>query len=106
VWVYTAREKVSEARDSLLKELEMLKDVSVDKEEVSRRVNFRVGRLRMRMLSSITRAYYLALAELKGQRHVFGREYQEMLGKVTPKEVREAMTKHFEPKDYVMVLVD
>jgi predicted Zn-dependent peptidase len=106
VWVHTARDKVVETGEALLEELSRLREVAVDREEVDRRANFRLGRLRIRMLSSMNRAYYLGLADLRGETHSFGERYERMLQRVTPQEIQQAIREHFEPRNYIMVLVD
>jgi predicted Zn-dependent peptidase len=76
------------------------------KEEIERRANGLAGRLAMRMLASINRAYYLGVAEFRGFPLGHWETYRQSLLSVTPEEVAEAFRKYFGQDDYVLAIVD
>ena len=59
----TAPEKIEQAREGIRREIANLRTMEVTADDVARRVNAVTGRLQMRMLSSLNRAFYLGLAE-------------------------------------------
>ena len=58
----TAPEKLERAREGVRAQIEAARNASVAAMEIEREINGLVGRLQMRMLSSINRAFYLGVA--------------------------------------------
>ena len=102
----TAPQNVERAKASILREVKAVVETPPTKEEVERRANGLAGRLAMRMLSSINRAYSLGVAEFRGLDHGYGEAYRQALRSVTPEEVAEVLRKYFGQEDYVLAVVD
>jgi zinc protease len=102
----TALQNIERAKAGILRELKAVVETPPTKEEVDRRANGLAGRLTMRMLSSINRAFYLGAGEFRGLTHGFGDAYREGLRSVTPEEVAEALRKHFTLDNYVLAIVE
>lgn len=90
----TSPEKIEEARRGIAREVDRLRESGVTAEEILRSVNERTGRLQMRMLSSLNRGFYLALAERYGFDHRYGDGYRQSLLAVTPEEALAAIRAH------------
>ncbi len=102
----TAPQKVEQAKVGILRELKAVAETQPTNEEVKRRANGLAGRLAMRMLSSISRAFYLGVAEFRGLRLGYWETYRQSLLSVTPEEVAEAFRKYFGQDDYILAIVD
>lgn len=102
----TAPQNVARAKAGILRELKAVAETPPTPEEIQRRANGLAGRLTMRLLSSINRAYSLGLAEFRG----WGLEYTETsrqsLLAVTPHEATDVLRKYFGQDDYVLSVVD
>ncbi|UCF31604.1 MAG: insulinase family protein [bacterium] len=101
----TAQDKIDSARQSVRREIEALKGAEVTREDLDRRINALTGRLQMRMMSSINRAFYLALAEKEGLSHTFGEDYRTRLLALEPDEVERAIRRYLPGKNLVEVVV-
>lgn len=101
----TAPDKIEAALKSIRRELELLGRSTVTDSEIEMVVNAVVGRVQMRMLSSINRAYYIALAEKKGLGHRFSKGYRQALMSVTPAEVRSVLSSYLPGKNLVIAIV-
>lgn len=86
----TSSEKMDQARRGIRREIESVRKEKVTGEELGRRINAITGRLQMRMLSSLNRGFYLALAERNGLPHTFGEDYRQILLSLTPAQVEKA----------------
>jgi zinc protease len=107
VWMFslgTSPEKIDQARSGIAREIALLRERGTSEEEISRVVNEKTGRLQMRMLSSLNRGFYLALAERFGFDHGYGEDYRTRLLAVTPAEVMQAGRDHL-PAELVEVVV-
>ncbi len=102
----TTPQNVERAKAGILREVKAVVETPPTKEEVERRANGLAGRLAMRMLSSINRAYYLGVAEFRGLDHGYGEAYRQALRSVTPEEVAEVLRKYLRLDDYVLAIVD
>jgi zinc protease len=102
----TAPQKVEQAKAGILRELKALAETPPTKEEVERRANGLAGRLAMRTLASINRAFYLGVAEFRGLPLGYWETYRQSLLSVTPEEVTEAFRKYFGQDAYVLAIVD
>jgi zinc protease len=102
----TAPANVQRAKAGILRELRAVAEIPPTQDEVVRRANGLAGRLAMRMLSSINRAYYLGVAEFRGLAHGYGEAYRKELLSVTPEDVSQLLRKFFGPEDYVLAIVD
>jgi zinc protease len=102
----TAPQNIDRAKAGILRELKAVAETPATREEIERRANGLAGRLAMRMLSSINRAYYLGVAEFRGLAHGYGESYRKELLSVTFEEVSGALRKYFDPEDYVLAIVD
>jgi len=102
----TAPQNVERARAGILRELKAVVETLPTQEEVERRANGLAGRLAMRMLSSINRAYYLGIAEFRGLPLGHWETYRQSLLSVSPEEVAEAFRKYFGQDNYVLAIVD
>jgi zinc protease len=102
----TGPQNVEKAKAGILREVKAVVETPPTREEVERRANGLAGRLAMRMLASINRAYYLGLAESRGLTHGYGEAYRRALLSVTPEEVAAVLRKYFAPDDYVLAIVD
>jgi zinc protease len=100
----TAPEKIEQAREGIRREIANLRTIKVTADDVARRVNAVTGRLQMRMLSSLNRAFYLGLAERGGLTHTFGEDYRQLLLGLTPSDV-EAAAKDYLPESLSEVIV-
>jgi predicted Zn-dependent peptidase len=101
----TAPQNLERARAGILREWKAVVETPPTKDEVERRANGLAGRLAMRTLSSINRAFYLGVAEFRGLPHGYGEAYRQALLSVSPEEVGEALRKYFGQEDYVMAIV-
>ena len=102
----TAPQNLERAKAGILRELKAVVETPPTKDEVERRANALAGRLAMRTLASINRAYYLGAAEFRGLPLDYWETYRQSLLSVTPEEVAEALRKHFGQEDYVLAVVD
>lgn len=102
----TAPANIERAKAGILRELKAVAETPPTPDEVLRRANGLAGRLAMRMLSSINRAYYLGVAEFRGLPQGDGEAYRRELLSVTPEEVTEVLHKYFGQEDYVLAIVD
>src|SRR5574341_689426 len=102
----TAPQNVDKAKAGILRELKAVAETPPTMEEIERRANGLAGRLAMRMLASINRAYYLGVAEFRGLPLGHWESYRQSLLSVTPEEVTEAFRKYFGQDDYVLAIVD
>ncbi len=102
----TAPQNLERAKAGILRELKVVVETPPTKDEVERRANGLAGRLAMRTLASINRAYYLGAAEFRGLPLDYWETYRQSLLSVTPEEVGEALRKHFGQEDYVLAIVD
>jgi zinc protease len=100
----TAPDKIQRARESVRTQVEAARNASVTGKELEREINGLVGRLQMRMLSSINRAYYLGVATRRGLVHTFGEDYRERLLALTPEDVERA-TRRYLPEGNVVEVV-
>jgi len=102
----TAPQTVDRGLTGILREWKAVADASPTQEEVTRRANGLAGRLTMRLLSSVNRAYYLGLAEFRGWGLDFAETYRQSLLSVTPAEVTYVLRKSLGQDDYVLAIVD
>lgn len=102
----TAPQNVERATSGILREWKNVAETPPTKEEVTRRANGLAGRLTMRLLSSINRAYYLGLAEFRGWGLDYAETYRQSLLSVTPEAVTDVLRKYLAQDDYVLVTVD
>jgi zinc protease len=102
----TAPQNVDKARTGILRELKAVAGTPPTREEIERRANGLAGRLAMRMLASINRAFYLGVAEFRGLRLGYWETYRQSLLSVTPEEVAEVLRKYFGQDAYVLAIVD
>jgi predicted Zn-dependent peptidase len=102
----TAPQNIDAAKRGILRELKNVVETPPTKEEVERRANGLAGRLAMRMLSSINRAYYLGVADFRDLIHGYGEANRKELLSVTPEEVSAVLRKYFGQEDYVLAIVD
>jgi len=102
----TAPQHVDKAKTGILRELKAVAETPPTKEEIERRANGLAGRLAMRMLPSINRAYYLGVAEFRGLPLGHWETYRQSLLSVTPAEVAEAFRKYFGQDAYALAIVD
>lgn len=100
----TAPGKIEQAREGIRREIANLRTMKVTADDVARRVNAVTGRLQMRMLSSLNRAFYLGLAERGGLAHTFGEDYRQLLLDLTPGDV-EAAAKDYLPENLIEAIV-
>jgi predicted Zn-dependent peptidase len=101
----TAPDKIEQARKSIRREIESIRRSNVTQAEINIRVNAIFGRLQMRMLSSINRAYYLGLSARNGLDHTYGEDYRELLMSVTPDDVKSIWTRYLPRKNLVEAIV-
>jgi zinc protease len=102
----TAPQNIDRAKAGILREWKAIAETPPTKEEVERRANGLAGRLAMRMLSSINRAYYLGLAEFRGLGLDYVETYRQALLSVTPEEVSAVLRKYFGQEGYVLAIVE
>ncbi len=101
----TAPDKIQRAREGVRAQIEAARNASVTEMELEREINGLVGRLQMRMLSSINRAYYLSVATRLGLRHSFGEDYRGRLLALTPGDVERVTRKYLPGGNLVEVVV-
>ena len=101
----TAPDKIERAREGVRAQVEAARNASVTGKELEREINGLVGRLQMRMLSSINRAYYLGVATRKGLTHTFGEDYKELLLALTPDDVERAARRYLPTGKVVEVVI-
>jgi zinc protease len=102
----TAPQTADRGLTGILREWKAVADAPPTQEEVTRRANGLAGRLTMRLLSSVNRAYYLGLAEFRGWGLDFAETYRQSLLSVTPAEVTYVLGKSLGQDDYVLAIVD
>ena len=102
----TAPQSVDQAKAGILRELKAAGETPTTKDEVQRRANGLAGRLAMRMLSSVNRAYYLDVAEFRGLGLNYVETHRDTLLSVSPEEVTAVLRKYFGQEDYVLAIVD
>jgi zinc protease len=103
--VGTAPDKLQQARESVRKQIEAARNASVTKRDLEREINGLVGRLQMRMLSSINRAYYLGIATRQSLTHTFGEDYRELLLALSPGDIEQATRKYLPAGNLVEVVI-
>jgi len=101
----TAPDKIDRARKAVREQIEAARWAEVTTEEMTREINGLVGRLQMRMLSSINRAYYLGVAARKGLGHSFGEDYRKLLMSLTPEDVARVTRRYLPGWGLVEVLI-
>jgi len=101
----TASEKMERARQSVREQIETVRRMKITPEELERRVNAVTGRLQMRMMSSINRAYYLGLAQKSDLDHTFGEDYRGILLSLSTDDVEKVARKYLPDDALVEVLV-
>ena len=101
----TAPDKLQRARDSVKVQIEIARKDTITDAELEREVNGLVGRLQMRMLSSINRAYYLGVATRQGLTHTFGEDYRERLLALTPEDVERVTSRYLPDGPLVEVII-
>jgi len=101
----TAPEKLERAREGVRAQIEAARNASVAAMEIEREINGLVGRLQMRMLSSINRAYYLGVATRRELAHTFGEDYRTRLLAVTPDDVERANRRYLPVDNFVEVVI-
>ena len=101
----TAPEKIEKARAGVREQIQAARDAKVTPEEMQREINGLVGRLQMRMLSSINRAYYLGVAARQGLKHSFGEDYRNQLLALTPEDVERVNRRYLPEENLVEVVV-
>jgi zinc protease len=102
----TAPQNLERAKAGILREWKSVVEALPSQEEVTRRANGLAGRLTMRLLSSINRAYYLGLAEFRGWGPNYADAYRQSLLSVTPDEVTKVLRSYLDPDEYVLAVVD
>ncbi len=100
----TAPDKIQRAREELRAQIAAAREAEVLPGDMEREINGLVGRLQMRMLSSINRAYYLGLAAREGLPHTFGEDYRQRLLALTPADI-EAVNRAYLPVDTLVEVV-
>ena len=100
----TSPEKIERGRAGIREQIEAARAARVTPEEMQREINGLVGRLQMRMLSSINRAYYLGVATRQGLTHTFGENYRQRLLALTPEDV-ERVTRKYLPEGNLIEIV-
>ncbi len=101
----TAPEKMDAARTGIRREIEAMRRMKITPDDLNRRTNALTGRLQMRMLSSINRAFYLGLAERSGLGHTFGEDYRRILQSLKPEDVMEAARRYLPEENLIEVVV-
>lgn len=101
----TAPGKLKRAQEALREQINIARDEQVTEEEIQREVNGLVGRLQMRMLSSINRAFYLGLADRKGLTHSFSEDYRQSLLTVKSWDVERMLNAYLPGEDLVEAIV-
>lgn len=100
----TAPDKIERARAGIREQIEASRGARVTPEEIQRETNGLVGRLQMRMLSSINRAYYLGVATRQNLTHTFGEGYREQLLTLAPDDIVRVTGKYL-PGDGIVEVV-
>jgi zinc protease len=100
----TAPDKIDRAREGLREQVEAARKATVKREDMEREINGLVGRLQMRMLSSINRAYYLGVATRERLAHTFGERYRQQLLALTPEDIERVSDKYL-PRDVLIEAV-
>ncbi|GBE14568.1 MAG TPA: insulinase family protein [Proteobacteria bacterium] len=101
----TSPEKMERARVDARREIDGAKFLEVTPAELKNMVNAMTGRLQMRMMSSINRAFYLGLAKRNGLKHTFGDDYRKILLDLTPADVKRAAAKYIPDSDLLVEVV-
>ncbi|TNF48697.1 insulinase family protein [bacterium] len=101
----TAPEKMERARQSVREQISAVRRMKVTPDELERRINAITGRLQMRMMSSINRAYYLGLAQKSDLDHTFGEDYRKILFVLTPEDVEKAVENYLPEDTFIEVVV-
>jgi len=101
----TAPEKLERAREALREQFKKARETYVTAEEITREINGLTGRLQMRMLSSINRAFYLGLAARNNLPHTFDEDYRRQLLKLRPGDVERVLDAYLPEEFLVEVLV-
>ncbi|HSB70341.1 MAG TPA: pitrilysin family protein [Candidatus Methylomirabilis sp.] len=102
----TAPQNVERATTGILREWKSVAETPPTQEEVTRRANGLAGRLTMRLLSSINRAFYLDVAEFRGWGLEYAEAYRQSLLSVTPDEVADVVRRYLGQDDYVLAIVE
>lgn len=100
----TAPEKIERARKSVREQIRAVRGMKVTTEELVRSVNEVTGRLQMRMMSSVNRAYYIGLSQRSNLDHTFGEDYRRILLALSPSDVEQAAMKYL-PEDKIVEAV-
>lgn len=101
----TSPDKLQRAREGVRAQIEAARQASVHQADLTREINGLVGRLQMRMLSSINRAYYLGISIRDRLPHTFGEDYRERLLTLTPEDVERVMRRYLPEANLVEVVV-
>ncbi len=101
----TAPEKLERAREALRNEISKAREDYVSGEEILREVNALTGRLQIRMLSSINRAFYLGMAARDNLPHTFDEDYRRQLLSVRSRDVERVLDAYLPGESMVEVLV-
>jgi zinc protease len=101
----TSPDKIERARESIKGQINAAMEAEITTEDMEREINRLVGRLQMRMLSSINRAYYLGLAVRNGAAHTYGEDYRRLLLDLTPEEIEQVTRKYLTGDTLVEVVV-
>jgi zinc protease len=101
----TAPEKLERAREALREQIRRAREDFVTRESITREVNALTGRLQMRMLSSINRAFYLGLAERNSLSHTFDEDYRQQLLTIRSCDVERVLEDFLPDETLVEILV-
>ncbi len=101
----TSPEKMERARVDARREIDGAKFLEVAPDELKNMVNAMTGRLQMRMMLSINRAFYLGLAKRNGLKHTFGEDYRKILLDLTPADIKRAAAKYIPQSDLLVEIV-
>jgi zinc protease len=101
----TSPDKLETARERVRQEIAAARDMEVNREDLERVVNDRLGTIQRRMMSSINRAFYLGVSVRGDLPHTFGEKYREILLGITPEDAGKAAAAYLPEKDLVEVVV-
>lgn len=101
----TDASKVDRAQTGLFREIERVRTIPISDEELKRATTNLIGRQKMSLQSSSSRAQYTALNVLYGLGDDFEDEYAERISKVTKEQVLEAAKKYLDPNRAVALRI-
>ena len=96
-YIATSPEREDEARRGLLETFERLTEETLSPDELERSQEYTIGAWKIRGQTNSARVGDLAGALLLGEGLVEIREFEERIRAVTPVEIREAMTRYYDP---------